>query len=69
VVETEGANYWYAIPPLTWFVSPVMGSVSIEFVPSAQALAVEAAEERVRTDKAAARRDADHGHVIPDARR
>lgn len=33
VVETESANYWYAIPPLTWLLSPVVGSVSIEYTP------------------------------------
>ena len=44
VVETESANYWYALPPLSWFVSPVVGSVSIEYTPSAQELADVAAE-------------------------
>jgi hypothetical protein len=31
VVETESSNYWFALPPLSWFVSPVIGSVSIEY--------------------------------------
>ncbi len=39
VVETESANYWYALPPLSWFVAPVMGSVSVEYTPSADQLA------------------------------
>jgi hypothetical protein len=45
LVETESANYWYALPPLSWFVAPVMGSVSIEYAPSAEELAAVAAEE------------------------
>jgi hypothetical protein len=44
VVETESANYWYAIPPLSWFVAPVMGSVSVEYTPSDEQLAKLAAE-------------------------
>lgn len=46
VVETESANYWYAIPPLTWLVTPVVGSVSIEYTPSAKELADAAAIDR-----------------------
>lgn len=34
VVETESSNYWFALPPLSWFVSPVIGSVSIEYEPA-----------------------------------
>jgi hypothetical protein len=34
VVETESSNYWFALPPLSWFVSPVIGSISIEFEPA-----------------------------------
>jgi DNA-binding beta-propeller fold protein YncE len=42
VVETESANWWYTIPPLTWLFTPVMGSVSIEYTPSAAELAARA---------------------------
>lgn len=39
LLETETNNYWYGVPPLTWFVSPVVTSVSIEYRPSPAALA------------------------------
>lgn len=39
VLETESYNAWYAIPPLTWIVTPVMTSVSIEYRPTEKALA------------------------------
>ena len=39
IVETEVYNGWAAIPPLTWLFTPMMTSVSIEYVPTAQALA------------------------------
>lgn len=39
VIETECYNGWAAIPPLTWFVTPVMTTVSIVYRPSPQALA------------------------------
>lgn len=69
VVETESANYWYALPPITWFVSPVMGSVSIEYVPSAKALQAAAELERLQAERAAVRNQQDHSHVIPEPRR
>jgi hypothetical protein len=69
VVETESANYWFALPPLSWFVSPVMGSVSIEYTPSTQALQQVAATQQLQDTRAAERREQDHGHVIPEARR
>ena len=39
VLETEVDNYWYGVPPLSWLVTPVMTSISIEYRPSAGALA------------------------------
>jgi hypothetical protein len=69
VVETDGANYWYAIPPLSWLVSPVVGSVTLEFVPSAMAQQATADLDRLQAERAAARREQDHSHVIPDAKR
>jgi hypothetical protein len=39
VVETESANWWYTLPPLSWLFTPVMGSVSIEYTPSVAELA------------------------------
>ncbi len=39
MIETECYNGWAAIPTLTWFVTPVMTTVSIVYRPSPQALA------------------------------
>jgi hypothetical protein len=69
VVQTANANYWYAIPPLTWLVSPVMGSVSLEYVPSAKALQATADLDRLQAERATVRREQDHSHVIPEAKR
>lgn len=69
VVETEGANYWYALPPISWFVTPVMGSVSIEFTPSAQALAAARAATAFRDQRAAERNERDNSHILPEPRR
>jgi len=39
LIETELNNYWYGVPPLSWFVSPVIASVTFEYKPTADALA------------------------------
>lgn len=39
LVETETSNYWYGVPPISWFVSPVITSVTFEYRPSVTALA------------------------------
>lgn len=39
VIETECYNGWAAIPPLTWLFTPVMTTVSIEYRPTAKAMA------------------------------
>ncbi|MFK7738799.1 MAG: hypothetical protein AB8H80_00645 [Planctomycetota bacterium] len=63
LVETETNNFWYGVPPLSLFVTPVVASISIEYRPSRQALAragvvdVESAgnpETRERRDDVAA---------------
>ena len=41
LVETETDNFWYGAPPLTWFVTPVMTNMTIEYRPTAKALARE----------------------------
>jgi hypothetical protein len=69
VVETESANYWFAVPPLTWLFTPVQGSVSIEYTPSATALAAQAELERLQEQRAAERRAAGQEHLIPEPRR
>lgn len=69
VVETESANYWYALPPITWFVTPVMGSVSIEYTPSAQALDTARAATAFRDQRAAERNERDNSHILPEPRR
>ena len=44
LVETETNNYWYTIPPVSWFLSPVMTNVTFEYQPSATALATAGVE-------------------------
>ena len=39
LIETETNNYWYGVPPLSWFVTPVTTSVTFEYQPSDSALA------------------------------
>jgi hypothetical protein len=39
VLETEYFTYWYALPPVSFFVTPVYGSVTLEYEPSAEELA------------------------------
>lgn len=69
IVETEYLNYWYVLPPLTWFVSPMYGSVSIEYEPSAQELASARAADALFEQRARARQDEDHRHLVPEPRR
>jgi hypothetical protein len=33
-IETGSENYWYGVPPLTWILTPVITTVSIEYQPS-----------------------------------
>ncbi len=40
VIETEVYNGWYTLPPLTWLLTPMMTSVSIEYRPSEKAAAL-----------------------------
>ncbi|MFN7588077.1 MAG: hypothetical protein ACK501_21475 [Planctomycetota bacterium] len=69
VVETESANWWYALPPLTWLVTPVMGSITFEFTPSAEELRLAAELERYQEQKRLERIEQDRSHVIPEPRR
>lgn len=41
LVETESNNYWWAIPPVSWVVSPVLTSITFEYRPSPLALKLE----------------------------
>lgn len=54
LVETESNNFWYGLPPLSWFISPVMTSVTIEYKPSAAALARAAGESRESAESSSA---------------
>jgi len=38
VVQSTSENYWYGLPPLTWIVTPVITTLTVEYRPSAQAL-------------------------------
>lgn len=69
VVETESANWWYALPPITWFVTPVMGSITMEFTPSAEELRIAEELAKYQEQKRLERNQQDHSHVIPEPRR
>lgn len=69
VVETEFANYWFALPPLSWLVTPVSGSVSIEYTPSTKELVAAQALAKLQAERAAERREQDHSNLIPEPRR
>lgn len=68
VVETESANWWYALPPITWFVTPVMGSITMEFTPSAEELRLAAELAKYQEQKRLERNEQDRSHVIPEPR-
>jgi len=53
LVETETNNYWYGLPPLSWLFSPVVTSISLEYRPSAMALAEAAAADQRRSKRRA----------------
>lgn len=36
VVETRSDNYWYALPPITWVVTPVVRSLTVEYRPGTE---------------------------------
>ena len=38
VIESSVENYWYGVPPLTWFLTPVLTTVTIEYEPGIEAL-------------------------------
>lgn len=69
LVETESANWWYALPPITWLFTPVMGSITIEFTPSAEELRIAAELARYQEQKRLERIEQDRTHVIPEPRR
>jgi hypothetical protein len=46
VFETTRENYWYGFAPVTWFLTPVITDVSVEYRPSAE----EIAEWKARDD-------------------
>jgi hypothetical protein len=69
VIETATENYWYGFPPVTWFVTPVITNVSVEYRPSAQEVA-DAAKADARIAEATKRRaEGDNSHLIPEPRR
>ena len=69
LVETESANWWYSLPPITWFFTPVMGSITLEYTPSAEELRIAAELARYQEQKRLERIEQDRTHVIPEPRR
>ncbi len=33
IVQGSNENYWYGFPPLTWILTPVLTTVSAEYIP------------------------------------
>lgn len=65
LVETESSNYWYAIPPISWILSPVVTSVTLEYSPSPEELASVSQLDGLQPARADERREQDHADVIP----
>jgi hypothetical protein len=38
VIQSNSENYWFAFPPFTWIVTPVVSSLVVEYRPSEKAL-------------------------------
>ena len=38
VIESSVENYWYGVPPLTWFLTPVLTTVTMEYEPGIEEL-------------------------------
>lgn len=58
VIESAAENYWYGFPPFTWFLTPVITTVTMEYEPTATAV------ERARAEHAAGQFP--HGPPLPD---
>jgi hypothetical protein len=39
VIESSSENYWHGFPPFTWFLTPVITEVTVEYRPSEQEIA------------------------------
>lgn len=53
LVTADWNNYWYIVPPLSWFVSPVCAVVTFEYRPSAEAFAAVKQAENARAPRGA----------------
>jgi hypothetical protein len=69
VIQTTSENYWHGFPPFTWFVTPVITDVAVEYEPSPAELAKVAEASTYREQRAAERWEEDRSHVIPEPRR
>lgn len=69
VIETYTSTYWLSLPPITWILTPVVTTLSVEYRPSAKELTEVEAERRQQEELWRARRDLDHSHVIPEGKR
>ncbi len=69
LVETESSNYWYALPPLSWIVSPVVTSVTLEYSPSAGEQNEVRQLQMLQEERGAERREQDHSEIVPGPRR
>ena len=52
MVESTAENYWYGFPPFTWILTPVITTVTADYLPAADVLAKDRAEqEKERREK------------------
>ncbi|MEO0652497.1 MAG: hypothetical protein AAFZ65_17625 [Planctomycetota bacterium] len=66
IVQGETENYWYGFPPFTWFITPVVTTISAEFEPS-ESLLREVLRERIVEAHEDDNLSADEIEVLVDA--
>lgn len=70
VVESSSVNYWDALafPGITFFVTPVVSNLAVEYRPSPAEIESMAAEDAAFRARQRERFEQDHSHVVPDGR-
>jgi hypothetical protein len=53
VIASSSENYWYGFPPLTWFLTPVITDVTVEYRPSLAEISKVAAADALMKKRAA----------------
>lgn len=66
IIETTSENYWYGFPPFTWILTPVITTVSIEYVPSEKERQEVEALHAEQAGNSKQRQEQDNSRVVPD---